>query len=395
MKYIKFIKYFFIIIIVSLVSVEILLRISGYIYNNNRENVFETKTKGQSKTIMCIGDSHTYGGNVKWNEAYPYFLWKRISKTKDIKIINAGICEYNSNQVLYELNKNIRIYNPDYAIILVGASDKWNLINPLKSTDIGINETDYETKQNTFFERLDNNTKSLIKNLRIYKLIKIFYTNHKAKQIVKEFKKGIKDIQLDDTMLDSITSNIYPEMMSQRKYRDIIDVSFKILENIKPDSFFNSNSLSLYFSIALAYQVQSEYSADDIYKRFVELSLKNQNITRSDGFTKYLNYFKNMKKFEEDIYKNLESNLNKIILILKDNNIKTVMLTYPADYKKVNEIIRRVAKKNGVMLIDLNLEFKKSKEDINTYFDYDEHPNIKGYNKISEIIYSKIIDDVI
>jgi lysophospholipase L1-like esterase len=68
------------------------------------------------------------------------------------------------------------------------------------------------------------------------------------------------------------------------------------------------------------------------------------------------------------------------------------MLTYPADYNKVNEIIRRVAKKNGVMLIALNLEFKKSKEDINTYFDYDEHPKIKGYNKISEIIYSKIVD---
>lgn len=157
------------------------LRIVGYFYSLNRTNSFlavgshsiireeeggeMTLPAKEGNTILCLGDSYTYAGNVSYNETYPAYLQRiLIAKysSRKYSVINGGICEYNSKQVLARLPNFINKYKPDMVVLLAGSSDRFNLAGY------------------SFHEK---GIKSLFYNLRIYKMFKIVVLNLKAKAV--------------------------------------------------------------------------------------------------------------------------------------------------------------------------------------------------------------------
>ena len=169
------------------------LRITGYFYLLNRaelplfginsiikeeeERSADLSTDLSTErdyTILSIGDSYTFGGLNKLSETYPYFLEKKITKANYYKnplVINGGICEYNSKQVLIRLPGWIEKYKPNMVILLVGAADRYNFAGY------------------SFRER---NIKSMLYNLRIYKMVKIISLNIKARILSQKTKSYLK-----------------------------------------------------------------------------------------------------------------------------------------------------------------------------------------------------------
>ncbi len=199
------------------------LRIAGYFYSLDRidsslaigshsiireeegENI-KLLTK-DDYSILCLGDSYTYAGNVSYSETYPANLQKIFADrdlSKKYSVINGGICEYNSKQVLARLPSLIKKYKPDTVILLVGSSDRFNLAGY------------------SFHEK---GIKSLFYNLRIYKMFKIVMLNLKAKAVTWKARGrvqlsdqkslgsvfGIDDFPIEQTR-DNLITTYFDEM---------------------------------------------------------------------------------------------------------------------------------------------------------------------------------------
>lgn len=114
---------------------------------------------GKNKRIVCVGDSYTFGGAGEYEETYPYQLeeiFKRRNNEENVSVINCGVCEYNSRQVLKRLPFFIASYSPRVIVLLVGNANRFNFAL-------------YDMNGNSFM--------GWFRTLRIYKMFKIVRLN--------------------------------------------------------------------------------------------------------------------------------------------------------------------------------------------------------------------------
>ncbi|MDP7420425.1 MAG: hypothetical protein QGH40_01040, partial [bacterium] len=160
---------------------EIGLRVAGHLYSRRtperfgQGSIIRAKTSSESAdpaangreksdfTLLCVGDSYTFGGLSEFDETYPSYLQEIVDSNKTgkrIRIVNGGVCEYNSRQVRIRLPQLIKTYRPDAVILLVGSANKFNLAG----FDLGGK----------------NPILSAIRGLRLYKMGKIISVNLKG-----------------------------------------------------------------------------------------------------------------------------------------------------------------------------------------------------------------------
>jgi len=80
--------------------------------------------------VLCVGDSYTFGGLSDYEHTYPVFLQGIIDEKglgDSVKVINGGVCEYNSRQVLIRLPELLKKYHPNVVVLLVGSANRFNL----------------------------------------------------------------------------------------------------------------------------------------------------------------------------------------------------------------------------------------------------------------------------
>jgi len=118
-------------IIIASVILECLLRICGYVtllsrQQTNHSAVANTKTY----TVLCLGDSFTYGAGAARGGDYPHQLKDILSKAykgNNFDVINKGVPGSNSSELLYSLRRYLDIYRPDLVVVLTGMNDGWNI----------------------------------------------------------------------------------------------------------------------------------------------------------------------------------------------------------------------------------------------------------------------------
>jgi tetratricopeptide (TPR) repeat protein len=139
-------------IILPFLTLEIFLRVGGYILLTYREygNKLQIEKKGNC-VVLCLGDSITY-------KQYPHMLEKMLnekSKSISFSVIDEGIPEANSTEIISKLNTNIQQYNPDIIIAMMG----------------GIDAGEY----------LPYDRDNFLKHFRIYKLYKLIIAHASAR----------------------------------------------------------------------------------------------------------------------------------------------------------------------------------------------------------------------
>jgi tetratricopeptide (TPR) repeat protein len=113
-------------IVLALLIIELSINIYGLLYLNTRHNPLPLKKTNQQITILCLGDSFTYGLNVNRQSSYPFQLEKILNKFNQKNkyiVLNRGIPGTNSSSQAYKLNDYIRDLNPDIIILLTGNTD--------------------------------------------------------------------------------------------------------------------------------------------------------------------------------------------------------------------------------------------------------------------------------
>jgi lysophospholipase L1-like esterase len=80
---------------------------------------------GTGSTILCVGDSNTYGFNVDPDQSYPSQLERRLNGAA--RVINLGFPGVNSSQLQARLPRMLAATQPDIVFALVGVTDLWTL----------------------------------------------------------------------------------------------------------------------------------------------------------------------------------------------------------------------------------------------------------------------------
>lgn len=128
----KFKKFVLLLFLVG-VSIEIILRISGYLYlsqlhYNNFVNSVNPSL--QNINIVCLGESSTAGLWVDWNDSYPKQLEKKLRgtyKNDNIKIILPAHIGQNTSQISNRIESRIKLYRPRLIVVMAGANNEWCL----------------------------------------------------------------------------------------------------------------------------------------------------------------------------------------------------------------------------------------------------------------------------
>lgn len=81
-----------------------------------------------SWTLLCVGDSYTYGAGAPPAASYPAQLEKllRARSTGDVTVINAGLPAANTAQLLQNLPGLLARHKPRAVLVLAGGANGWN-----------------------------------------------------------------------------------------------------------------------------------------------------------------------------------------------------------------------------------------------------------------------------
>ena len=115
-------------IIICILAIECALRIVGAIYAHR--SVTDQGTRNPSQyTILCVGDSVTFGLGAPRTQSYPAQL-ERLLNAKESKrtytVINRGRPGQNTAQLLETLEGDIREVEPDIVTVLTGCANQSN-----------------------------------------------------------------------------------------------------------------------------------------------------------------------------------------------------------------------------------------------------------------------------
>lgn len=79
-------------------------------------------------SMVCVGDSNTYGLQVPRLYAYPSQLAARLDRRYDrpVSVLNRGVPGQNGAQVLRALRADLAHSDADLVLVLVGINDTWN-----------------------------------------------------------------------------------------------------------------------------------------------------------------------------------------------------------------------------------------------------------------------------
>lgn len=386
-------------IIIFLVVSEMILRTAGFFYFFSRRDrqIMERLRDGTAKhVILCLGDSFTFGGGLDPKYSYPRQLQDLFDASKaraKALVINGGLCEYNSSQVLENLPGNIRRYKPNIIVLLVGASNRFNFIGFLKDNSIS------------------SKLKQFVYRLRIYKIYKITMLNIRIKLF--EIKAGKKIDKLSRELeqyafIDAIDPDKHILEDVADANHDLIEYLRKIGEERAVIELFKKYTGEHQDPQFLQYQI-SEFMEDifdgsnkdsktimaDLQKKLEEApDLKNNN----SFFLYYYLFFKKIKGIysDEKIDNWLRHDLEAIVDICRKNNIRVVIQEYPYPYPDANAVLRGIANKYALPLARNAETFGKliMKEGKSHYFLDDSHCTASGYQIMAENVY-KVIDESI
>lgn len=123
--------------------------------------------KEQSLTILCLGDSFTYGVGAGVSLSYPAQLEEIIRQNYpllNIRVVNCGRPGANSSIVASNLERYINSFHPDIILVCIGRNDDWNL----ESVEFAALGSRVLGNKGLLIARID----SVIMHLRTYKLLR-------------------------------------------------------------------------------------------------------------------------------------------------------------------------------------------------------------------------------
>jgi len=156
-------------LVVGLVLAEIGLQFVGFAARHIMAREASGGADAAVVTILCVGDSHTYGLPLPEDESYPAQLevaLRALHPEQPFRVVNLGVPSLNSTFVANRLERQIFQLEPQLVIVWVGVNNLWNVV---------------ETRQ---WERPDRwrALRRVLMHLRLFRLASIAWFNSTGHQ---------------------------------------------------------------------------------------------------------------------------------------------------------------------------------------------------------------------
>ncbi len=393
-------------IIICILAIECALRIVGAIYAHRSVTDQGTRNSAQY-TILCVGDSVTFGIGAPRTQSYPAQL-ERLLNAKESErtytVINRGRPGQNTAQLVETLEGDIREVEPDIVTVLTGGANLWNYWG-------------YQAyrQRGKFLSWMHDQ----LYRIRLYKLVKLLSMNIRSKTQRKEPDKYpplqalIPDEETIDLSDESIatahkTRNSETYWKIGRAYMEKGDYDQALnwfQEGISIDPTFSRNYEAIgwlyyqqklydkalpWFMKALDRSPSGLHCYDGIAQVFSGLHLYSEAVdffskekVRNPAANDFMLMFKLKKKMliEREVKQWVQVDIGKIISIYAKRNIKIILQNYPDEYL-IDGILWKVANKYGIPFVNHSQVFTQILEkraSRGQYFVPGGHPNARGY----------------
>ena len=114
---------------VGLLAAEASLRIAGVGYRRGRVPQPGDFGPSTARTILCVGDSFTFGVGAPPGQCYPEQLQRLLDRRHGAgrwRVINDGYPGRDSAQMLQALERRLERVRPSVMIVLAGLNNDWN-----------------------------------------------------------------------------------------------------------------------------------------------------------------------------------------------------------------------------------------------------------------------------
>jgi len=412
---------------------------------NTQDNdlTYEHFNSGEEASVLAIGDSFTNGGNVQSYDSYPYFLFKKLSHDlRNLSVFNYGKCESTTFDALERIKLFIQ-KNPrklKYISILVGSADMFG-------------ESFGAVNDRTIIDK-EINILGFLQDLRLYKIYRILkyeyyrrlgfterlripYSNISQKELIAThfiFENARDTYTRDDDLVysseapevirlkenlpesysqawfnevfprETLPAKIYVERITmylssiyarKNKHSEITKLLVNLMSS-HPLYFWQENYLkALKYNLIQSLKLQSVYVPQDILNVLTNLEAKHPELGSRENFREFKNVITNWDKYSIEIDQKRMETWDEIVEIAKQNGITVIIHTYPSNYSSANNILRKVASKHELPLVDNNKLFSKliEVEGREKYLFDDDHSTPEGYKIIAEELF-KIIREL-
>lgn len=122
-------------LLLGLALSEGILRVAGWaLVESTLRDVRPTSALGpDGRTVLCVGDSNTFGIWVDPAESYPGQLERLLDERAadgPHRVVNVGVPGRSSGRVLAALGDDLDAFEPDILLVLAGFNDRWTWTPP-------------------------------------------------------------------------------------------------------------------------------------------------------------------------------------------------------------------------------------------------------------------------
>ncbi|MBU4333854.1 MAG: SGNH/GDSL hydrolase family protein [Candidatus Omnitrophica bacterium] len=277
-------------------------------------------------TVMTVGGSTTECFYLSDDMTWPYFLGQKLSqKFKGLWLNNAGLDGHSTSGHIILMKDYISQIRPKIVLFMVG-------INDIETEDFRPAEKDIKSG--------------------------LFYPEYNLSSIEKYLRATAKYSEISSVIL-----NFYRN--KEARARGLTH------QNVQE---YNSD-----------YMKDKLKERDDNIADFEKKRIEHADLIEGEDRQEFLKHKKYLDKYEHQ--------LETLCMISKENGIEPVFITQTsAPYRKMiglelyNEITRKVANREKILLIDLAVELPDNAE----YYYDDIHYNEEGAKKVAETIYENL-----
>jgi lysophospholipase L1-like esterase len=397
-------------ILLSLVVLEVSLRVVGAVYSHRAQDARAGKREPGTIAILCFGDSFTQGFGAPPGRGYPgqlaELLQKKYPGKRVTAVINKGLSAQNTTMVLQRFDKEVDEINPDIIIILTGGANRWNAYG----------YGDY-LNRNGWANRLNN----WLYEIKIFKLARLllFGVRDKKDRMLDEYVSSTSSIMPPDAEAWRRTGQACER---EGKYDEAISWYKKIVEKYPLATGGYEGLKTVYL------KTRNTEEERQVVRKLIELDpdrlqyympytsiLRNHSIHEED--LQFLRRYERVNPIVGDILKKvteqqkfhremkawINHDIEEMIRRAHRRGIKVILQTYPY-YDKgenfenlsfINEGLREIPEKDPVLFIDNQRLFDQmflKGENKDDYFDAAKvHCNEKGYGVMAKNIYCGMV----
>ena len=416
-------------IVVCLLAMELILRVIGAIYAYRSESDEVIKDPAQC-TILCVGDSVTFGLGAPRIQSYPAQLQRLLNTgtpQKKINVINRGRPGYNTTLLLETLSYDIREAKPDIVLILTGGANSWNFLG-------------YRVyrQQNKFLSFMSDQ----LYKVHLYKLIKLLLRNirYRNRDSVQNKHDSIRAIEPPRETIDLSAESIIAARKSKapKVYCLIGEAYMKkgdydqalnwFHEGINVDPTFPMS----YNFIGRVYREQKQFNkALYWFKKGLEATPTDALDHHAYGmvatgffnlglYDEAIEFFKkeesrhpaakdfllmygegDKKKVQKRVKEWLRDDFGKILSICEKHKATTLIQNYPNYWDKelndlIDDVLLDLSNQYDFYFVNHYRVFRQLKEKGDTYkkhFVPDGHPNKNGYGVMAANVFKMLKEE--